>query len=701
MQKKMKKYYEAKSEARGITERDPVEGKLRVRLWIVTFFWILGFGLIVTKLVAVQVLEHDKYAEIGKRIIKNHQVIPAQRGTIYDRNGEILAVDLVHYSLAVFPKKVINKASTAKKISELTGVPYLEILSKIKSNDSFAYLAHRLRPQQEDELKGLGIKGMVLEKKYSRYYPYRENGSQVLGFCDFDNVAKYGIELEYDHYLRGVPGHAVYLRDAKGNRFPDLNYPVFNPIDGKDVVTTIDIVLQSILEEELAQAVGEHQAVGGSALLLNAKTGELLGLANSPSFDPNTYNKFPVRNFRNEAVSDQYEPGSTFKIIALAMALEQLKIDLNSSKIYCEDGQYTIFKKTIRDHKKFGNLTVKQVFENSSNIGTIKLAQRFEAPVFYRYARNFGFGTLTGIDLPAESAGILHTPNEFSSSSACYMSIGYEVAATPLQVSCAYAAIANEGKLVQPYVLSKVMDSEGHVILENEPQVIRNVISAETAREMTSTLLGVVENGTGQTARIPGISIAGKTGTAQKLDTKKNVYTSKYVASFVGFFPVESPRYVLMIMINEPKGEYYGSQVAAPAFRNIVQRIIGLPQSSDIASIQEQSNDNQNTAAEVTPLSSSSNRSDLFDRSSDYKILKASQNSAPAAPKASGSIEKLSHENKVPNFAGLTLREVLESEHQLGLKFDMEGSGVVVEQYPRPGAKLNSETIIKLIFKAS
>lgn len=694
MKKKIKKYHS------DFSDRDPVEGKLRIRLWIVTFLWILGFGLVVARLVAVQVFEHDRYAEIGKRIIKNHQVIPAQRGTIYDRNGEILAVDLVHYSLAVFPDKVANKSSTARKISEITGIPYLEILSKIRSTDSFAYLARRLRPQQADQLKALGIKGMVLEKNYSRYYPYCENGAQVLGFCDFDNVAKYGIELEYDSYLRGVPGHAVYLRDAKGNRFPDLNYPVFNPIDGKDVVTTIDIVLQSILEEELAEGVSQHQAVNGSAVLLNVQTGELLALANSPGFDPNVYNKFPVRNFKNEAVSDQFEPGSTFKIIALAMALEQLKIDVNANKIYCEDGQYRLFKRMIRDHKRFGTLTVRQIFENSSNIGTIKLAQKFEAPVFYRYARNFGFGTMTGIDLPAESAGILHTPNEFSSSSTCYMSIGYEVAATPLQIACAYAAIANEGKLVQPYVISKVVDNDGHVIQSNEPQVIRNVISAETAREMTSALRGVVENGTGQSARISGISIAGKTGTAQKFDPIKNEYVSKYIGSFVGFFPVESPRYVLMIVINEPKGEYYGSQVAAPVFRNIVQRIIGLPQSNDIASIQEQPHVDQNNGINVATLPSSADRRVFFEKSSDYKILKASQNSAPATGNVSGSIQKPNYENRVPDFGGLTLREALEREHQLGLKVDMEGSGVVVEQYPRPGTKLNSETIIKLTLKA-
>jgi cell division protein FtsI (penicillin-binding protein 3) len=697
MKKKTKKYHN------NYSNKNPAESRIQFRLFVLVFFWILGFGVVGAKLVLVQVIQHEKYAEVGKRVIKDRQEIPAQRGTIYDRNGEILAVDLVHYSLGIFPDKIENKISTAREISRITDTPLSETLSKIKSKDKFAYLAHRLRPHQAEDLRDLHSKGLVLEKKYSRYYPYRKNGAHVIGFCDLDNVAQYGIELEYDYHLRGLSGHAVYLRDAKGSLFPDLNYPVFNPIDGKDAVITLDIMLQSIVEEELEAAVKTHQALNGTAILMNVNTGEILALADYPGFDPNAYNKFPIKNFRNIAVSDQFEPGSTFKIVALSMALEQLKLDLNTSRIFCENGRYTIFKNTIHDHKKFGNLTVREIFENSSNIGTIKLARQFEAPVFYRYTRDFGFGTLTGIDLPAESPGILHRPDQFTRSSTCYMSIGYEVAATPLQIACAYAAVANGGKLLQPHVLKNIVDSDGQKILSHKPQVIRQVVSSATAQEMSSTLVGVVENGTGQNAKLPGISIAGKTGTAQKLDPVTNRHTSKYISSFVGFFPVEAPRFVLLVMVNEPKGQYYGSQVAAPAFRNIVQRIIGLPQSGDLASTQLEKHDppNQGSEGEVLPNSEVK----IFKENlADYEIINVSQKAASKRikrPVVTASVKQSKSAGGVPEFIGLTIREALEKISKLNLIPDIEGHGVVIDQLPRPGAKLNPNTKIKLVCKPS
>lgn len=690
MQKKIKKYRNK------FSEKDS-EKVIHLRLLLLVLFWVMGFGLILTKLVYVQVIDPTPSS-----IVDNPQELPARRGTIYDRNGEIMAVDLVHYSLAAFPKQVYNRSAVARKISKITHQAASEILQKIGSHPKFAYIIHRLSPDQADAIKALQIKGLVLEKKYSRYYPYRENGAHLIGYCDFSNNAQAGIELEYDKDLKGLPGHAVYLRDAKGGSFFDLNYPLFNPIDGKDVVTTIDIVLQSILEEELQNGVEEHQAVNGSAVLLNAQTGEVLGLANFPGFDPNDYNKYPVENYRNMAVSDQYEPGSTFKIIAMAMVLEQLKLDLNSNTVFCENGRYQVFRKTIRDHKKFGELTLKEVFENSSNIGTIKLAEKFDPPVFYRYARDFGFGTLTGIDLPAESGGILHKPSEFTKASPYYMSIGYEVAATPLQIACAYAAIANGGKLLKPYAVRNVIDTDGHISRNNRPQVIRQVISPRTAVEMINTLHGVVENGTGQSARIPGISIAGKTGTAQKLNKEKTHYVSKYISSFVGFFPVESPRYVLMIMVNEPTGEYYGSQVAAPIFRNIAQRIIGLPQNDNLALAQpdylhmDENNGLKEVNLEGTDV--------LEEPEPDYKVIPASRemtNGKIEHPVAEAQVGKKINRDIIPSFIGLTLREAFEKLSQLDLKADVEGNGIVVKQYPKPGLKLNKDLKIKLVCSAS
>lgn len=692
MSKKIKKY------RNNLIDKERFKTSTRIRLLLLSFLWIIGFAAIVAKLVFIQVFEHNSDGDIND--VMNHE-IPAQRGTIYDRNGKILAVDLVHYSLAAFPTKISDKISSARKISQVTNISFSEILSKIKSREKFAYLAHRLPPQQADNLRDLESKGFVLEKKYSRYYPYLKNGAQLIGFCDFDNIARAGLELEYDSYLKGLNGHCVYLRDAKGGQFPNLNYPLFNPINGKDIHTTMDIVFQSILEEELEKGVKEHQALNGSAVLLDVRTGELLGLANNPGFDPNLYNKYPIKSYRNTAVSDQFEPGSTFKIIALAMVLEQLKMDLNTNKIFCENGRYSFFKKTISDHKRFGNLTIKEVFENSSNIGIIKLARKFDAPVFYRYARDFGFGTKTGIDLPAESSGLLHKPQEFSKSSACYMSIGYEVAVTPLQIASAYAAIANGGDLFHPYVVQKIVDTDNHLALTNDPKVIRKVISNQTARQMTITLQGVVEKGTGQSAGIPGISIAGKTGTAQKLDHEKNQYVRKYISSFVGFFPAESPRFVLLITVNEPQGEYYGSQVAAPIFRNIVQRIISLPENSNLASTPTLSSlSDQNSDERELPVSVYYNPDN---NSSDYKIIKTS-NKITTQTLNHGPVNKTNHIEKkkkgeMPNFIGLTLREALEKLSQYSLEADFEGSGVVNSQFPRPGKRLNSQTKINLVFK--
>jgi cell division protein FtsI (penicillin-binding protein 3) len=391
--------------------------------------------------------------------------------------------------------------------------------------------------------------------------------------------------LVCDSHLRGVPGYALFIRDNKGNRIPDLNYPIIQPIDGNDITTTINVVYQNILEDELKKTVLQHQAVNGTAILLNVGSGEILALANYPGFDPNTYNEFPIKNYRNIAISDQFEPGSTFKIVALSLMLEQLKLDLKNETIFCENGKYKIYGRNLKDHKKFGNLSLQEVIENSSNIGMAKLARKFQAPLFYRYARDFGFGTITGIGLPAEIPGILHKPSEFQKTSLPYMSIGYEVAVTPLQIACAYAAVANGGKLLKPYLVKKVVNKDGNVLLKNKARVIRQVINPVTARKMGLTLEGVVEHGTGQSAGVKGLAIAGKTGTARKIETDKNGknrYVSKYISSFAGFFPVDSPQYALVILINEPQNDYYGSQVAAPAFSNIAKRIIGIPVENEI-----------------------------------------------------------------------------------------------------------------------
>lgn len=677
---------------------------------------MLGFALVIAKLVIVQVFSHEKYEQIAKGHLENRRELPAQRGNIVDRNGELMALDLIHYSLGIRPKQIKEPEKNARRLADIAGLSRNSVLAKVKSGKSFTYLKHRLNPEAAAQIQALKLEGVILEKKFSRYYPYSQYGGQVVGYCDFDNKARAGLELTYDDLLKGKPGWSIYLRDALGNQLPNLDFPTTNPVNGMTIETTIDMVYQGILEEELKKAVQTNQANSASAVLLNPRTGEVLGITNYPGYDPNHYNQYSMARYRNAAVSDFYEPGSTFKIIALLMCLEQLNLDMDKELVFCENGSFPLAQKVVKDHQKFGYLTAEQVFEKSSNIGVIKLSRRFKDSEFFRYARDFGFGAPTGIDLPAEAVGILHKPSEFSRYSLSYMSIGYEVAVTPMQIASAYAAIANDGLLMQPYVVRRIIEEDGEVYRENHPQGIRQVVSPETARRMKEVLHGVVENGTGQNARVSGITIGGKTGTAQKIDRQTNSYTStSHVASFVGFFPVESPRFVLLIVVHNPKLGYYGSQVAAPVFRNIAQRIIGLPVEKDQAPNVELARAEVNLPSmknvmlslegmEVKKAVKLLKNNDL-----DYEVVGGGSLIYRQEPTAYSELQErqkvtlytetktVSNQQVMPDLTGLTLKEALQILSDWKISVEVEGSGVVKKQIPNPGKKMEQKDKVKLV----
>lgn len=696
------------------------------RLVVLGIFWILGLLLVVIKLAIIQVFSHGKYEKIARGQMENRLVLPAQRGNILDRNGEVMATDLIYYSLAVRPRLLKNPESNARKIADLIQQSRNSVLQKVRTNKPFVYLAHRLTPETAEKIRALKLQGVILEKKFSRYYPYGQTGAHLLGYCDFDNHAKAGLEMGYDEFLKGTPGWSIYLRDALGNQFPNLDFPASEPVNGMHLETTIDVVYQGILDEEVKKAVEAHQAGSGSAILMNPLTGEVLGMANYPGYNPNEYNRYSMERYLNRAIIDLYEPGSTFKMVSLALCLEQLHLDMQNEVIFCENGSYLMAQKVIKDHQRYGNLTARQVFENSSNIGVIKLSKRFKAPAFYRYARDFGFGAPTGIDLPAEAGGILHKPAEYSRHSLSFMSIGYEVAVTPLQIVSAYAAVANEGRLMQPYLVRRVVDSKGKEHKEYRPRPIREVVSPETARQMKAILQGVVENGTGKNARIEGVSIAGKTGTAQKLDRNTNTFSSNsHIASFVGFFPVEAPRFVLLVVINNPRLGYYGSQVAAPAFRNIAQRIIGLPQndlpqwdrpgepeekkSASVVYARADLPEVKNVMPALEGLAVNKASRMLKKKEVEYEIVGKGETVYRQEPSA---YTPLSGKEKVrlfteaagdprralmPRVTGLTLKEALQVLSTWDIPVEVEGSGVVVRQLPGAGQRMQQNTKVKLV----
>ncbi len=682
------------------------------RLVLLVFNLMLGFALVIGKLIYVQVVKHDDYRKAVQVRLENKRELPAKRGSVMDRNGELLAIDLMHYSLAVKPALLENPQEAAAKISSAVNLSASKILRKIRGDKRFVYLRHRLSIKEARELQDMKLKGVILEKKYSRYYPYEHVGAQMIGYCDYDNAAKGGLELQYDEYLKGTSGSAIYLRDALGNQYPNLDFPTAEAVDGYNVETTINVTYQAVLDDELKKAVLGNNANSGSAVLLDPRTGEVLGMANYPTFNPNRYNDYSIEKYRNRAIADVYEPGSTFKAVSLALALDHLNMDLNNELVFCENGRYRLADNYVKDHKSFAYLTAKKVFEQSSNIGVIKLSSKFKATDFYRYARDFGVGQESGIDLPAEANGILHRPGNYSRYSVAYMSMGYEVAVTPLQMASVYSAIANDGQLMQPYVVKRITDRDGSVIRENRPLAVRQVVSPSTARRMKKVLHGVVENGTGKTAQVPGLTIAGKTGTAQKIDRKTRSYrTDRHVASFAGFFPVEAPRFTLFILINNPRKAYYGSQVAAPVFRNIANRIVGLPVRetpgrAELAHLKLPSISNYMLALEGMELSEAVEK--VRDRDLPYEVVgdgKVVYRQEPPAYSMLNGRQKvllytetrdIKQSEVMPLVKGLTVREAMQVLAEWKINLEIDGSGVVYEQLPRAGVKMREQQKVLL-----
>ncbi len=395
--------------------------------------------------------------------------------------------------------------------------------------------------------------------------------SHILGIVDIDNKGLEGLELKFDKYLRARIGKGVFLRDSQGRILP-LYKKLVPPRDGFNLVLNIDSKIQYFSQEILEETVKETKAKAGSVIVMEPSTGKVLALVNFPSFEPNNLGEFSLANLRNRAITDFYEPGSVFKIVTLLAALSE-KQDLVKEAFFCENGAYKIPGSVLHDWKRFGELSFEEVFKNSSNIGVAKIAHILGKEILFRYINQLGFGKLTGIDLPGEVRGIVKPLSEWSKTSAFIIPIGQEVAVTLIQLARAFSVIANGGYLVRPYVVDKIVDNKGVVIKRFFPQR-RRVFPKKMVDKARDILFKVVEEGTGKRAKIEGIKIAGKTGTAQKIDPQGGYSSSCYYASFVGFFPLEKPEYLIAVVVDEPRTYHYGGMVAAPLFRKIAQKII-------------------------------------------------------------------------------------------------------------------------------
>jgi cell division protein FtsI/penicillin-binding protein 2 len=679
-----------------------------VRLWRIQLVqYLLGLvgAVVVLRLFQIQILDRDYYVALANEQYLLQITVRAQRGPIYDRNGKELALNKPCYELGLYVKSVNEPKTTAKKLSKILKKSEREILNQIRSGKSFVWLTRKLEEEAAAAIEKMKLPGVTLIESSERVYPLNEKAAQVIGFVDIDGKGLSGIESAYDKYLKGLDGWSLLQKDAKGNTVMPIESATREPQDGDEIILTLDHVLQTIAEEELANAVSRYDAKGGSVVITNPNTGEVLALASVPGFNANQARKYASETWRIRSVTDIFEPGSTFKIVTMTAALFY-GIKKTNDIVFGENGKFTYFGEEINDPEKHGWLSLRNVLKFSSNIGTVKIADEVGKAKLYKIARDYGFGNKTGIGLSGEVSGILKKPTFWSNFSLAAVAIGHEVAVTPLQMAMAYGAIANGGLLMKPAIIKQIKSKDKKILKEFQPQVIRRVMDRKTANTLAAILEEVVEDGTGQLAKIPGYRIAGKTGTAQKpWESKAGYSDTKFVASFAGFYPANQPELLIFLMLDEPYPTHSGGHVAAPTFRNILTRIIKLYDKSHLRYTENSTTEIKVQDTVTIPnlvgrrLETATNI--LKDLDIKFKLVgqgvfvkkqelkeqvKGRKN--PEIILTLSDFPINSDYTMVPNLVGLSLRSAVNKLYLKGLEVQILGSGRVVRQDPPPGTKI-------------
>jgi cell division protein FtsI (penicillin-binding protein 3) len=646
--------------------------ELRPRVLVLAGVLALAFAGVVGRLGWLQIVRHGDLAALAERQYSRTVILQAQRGPILDRTGAPLATSSPAESLFAQPRGVGDPVRVAARLAPLLGTSEKELHGLLTSGRSFVWLHRRLPPSTAAAVKALREPGLGFLPEPLRLYPNRELAAHVVGFEGVDGGLE-GIERAMDETLTGVPGKAVVGRDALGREVVTETV-LQKPDPGHGVMLTIDRTIQYLAEREIDAAWRRTQAKAAMAVVLDPRNGDVLAIAIRPTFNPNAFLEVPSReHWRNRAVTDPFEPGSTFKVIMAAAALQE-GVVRPDDPIWAENGSITIAKTTIHDWKKYGWLTFGEVLQNSSNVGSIKVGLALGRERYYRYMTAFGFGAPTGVGLAGESRGQLREPTRWSALSLPTMSIGQEVSVTALQMTAAFGAIANGGTLMQPRLVRSVFDADGKEIRRFEPRSLRQVISPETARTLTRLMTQVVAAGTGHNAAISGYDVAGKTGTAQKLDPATKRYSrAPGVLSFAGFVPAEEPRLAMLVMLDEPKNEKWGSEAAAPIFSAIggeVLRYLDVParDATPVAIV-------SGPPETATALRSRASIAEVAETSGDARVM--------------------------PELRGRTLRHALAALAPLGVGVKVDGRGLVVAQAPAPGVTLPADTGVRLTLASS
>jgi len=673
---------------------------------VAALFWVVIFA----RLFQIQIIERGKYVEKAKNQYIYQAELKPVRGIILDRKSRYLAINRSTWSLGVDVSRVDDPDSAAFYFSRIFNKNRNFYLERLQKEKSFFWLARGVDENIVSQIENLKITGVRVLKEPRRYYPQNKVGAHLIGFTDVDLKGLSGVELIKNKTLQGNQGYTMYQKDAFGKTIMDVTYTEKRPEKGKNVVLTVDNTYQWIAEEELSYVIENLNADAATAIITNPATGEILAMAVKPDFDPNNPGQYSPATWRNRAITDSYEPGSTFKPIVMSAILEE-GIKSPDDLVFCENGKYQVYDRTIEDVKGYGWLTLETIIKKSSNIGMAKIAKDVNKNLIYQFVRDYGLGVRTDIELPGETSGDLKKTTEWSKFTPISLSYGYEISVTPIQMAMAFGAIANGGFLLKPKIYLGTTEDSNKKLEAAQPTVIRRVISESTSRTMISMLEDVVADGTGKEASIPGLRIAGKTGTTKKYDPQIQRYSdNKFVSSFIGFYPADSPKLLIYIMVDNPRKAYLGGQVAAPAFRRILQRILRVME-IDNPSISQPvtvvaSSDSGNGKTIIAPnlvhkrLEIAEDLADqvgfklLIENQGDFIV---GQQPGPGTRIEIGDqitvrLKEFNIEQgkftEVPDVTGLALREAIARVSRQGLRVVVQGSGKVKRQIPSAGNKI-------------
>ncbi len=650
---------------------------MKNRLIFVFLTFLIGIGIISVRLFSLQLLGDSRLEKLSQSQFSRNIRIGSNRGFIYDREGEELAISIESFSIYAHPFLIKNKRQVSSFLAKTLGLNAQELYKKLHSKKPFVWITRQVPKEIAVKIKQKKWLGVDTFPEPRRRYPNNSLAAQVLGFVGIDGQGLLGLELAYDRFLKGPERYFRGLTDAFGRPVTSTYRSLFEEEEASAILT-IDKSLQYLAEREIESVVNHYEAKNGIVIIMDPKTGEVLALAQYPSFNPNYYYRSSKDVWRNRAITDVFEPGSTFKTFLLAAALDEKVIKANE-KFYCENGSLAVLNRTIGEAKnhKWKWLTASDILKLSSNIGAAKIAFKLGRERFYNKIRDFGFGEKTGLHFFGESPGIVRPLKNWSKLDLAVSAFGQGISVSPLQLVTAFSAIANDGFLMQPYLVKEIIKRSGESLFTAVPVSKRRVLSHETAMELKKLLVRVTsKDGTAYAAATPYFEVAGKTGTAQKPNPNGRGYSDQYVSSFIGFFPADNPLYTILVVVDEPKKAYYSSQVAVPAFAKMMQSMVRL----------------------------------YAHRFQDYVAIAAPQ----PVPEPFGQ-EKISEEEKtiswnvsedkktlvIPNFNGMSMREVLKAVNDIPLTLKVEGTGKVVAQSPSPGTTVPFDSQFKIVFKPS